>query len=105
MAQHCELGQCSGLGAFLMLPYLLMAAESPSKPVTFAKDVALSSGNCQELSPSRNRGANVSLVTYEETRPMGGQNQGSRGQPQYAAMAPRQNCWNPAFQERHFVDR
>jgi len=38
-----------------------------------------------------------SLVTYEETRPVGGKNQGARGHPQYAAVAPRQNGWNPAF--------
>jgi len=38
-----------GLGAFLMLPYLSMAAESPNKPVTFAKDVApIFQANCQE---------------------------------------------------------
>ncbi len=38
-----------GLGAFLVLPCLSTAAESPSKPVTFAKDVApIFQAKCQE---------------------------------------------------------
>ena len=93
-----------GLGAFLMLPYPSIAGGSSNKPVTFAKDVApIFQAKCQECHHP-GTAAPMSLVTYEETRPWAEKNQAARGHPQYAAVAPRQNGWNPAFQERHFAD-
>jgi hypothetical protein len=57
-----------GLGAFLMLPCLSIAAESAKKPVTFAKDVApIFQATCQECHHPGTV-APMSLVTYEETR-------------------------------------
>src|SRR5229473_616243 len=58
-----------GLGAFLMLPCLSIAAESANKPVTFAKDVApIFQAKCQECHHPGTV-APMSLVTYEEMRP------------------------------------
>src|SRR2546428_13029977 len=58
-----------GLGAFLMLPYPSIAADSPSSPVTFSKDVApIFQAKCQECH-HKGTAAPMSLVTYEEARP------------------------------------
>jgi hypothetical protein len=57
-----------GLGAFLILPYPSIAGESPSAPVTFAKDVApILQAKCQECH-HKGTAAQLSLTTYEETR-------------------------------------
>src|ERR1700690_103219 len=57
-----------GLGTILMFPYALIAADAPSGPVTFAKDVApILQAKCQECH-HKGTAAPMSLVTYEETR-------------------------------------
>jgi hypothetical protein len=58
-----------GLGAVLMLPNPSIAADAPSAPVTFSKDVApIFQAKCQECH-HKGTAAPMSLVTYEESRP------------------------------------
>jgi hypothetical protein len=58
-----------GLGAFLMFPYLSIAADSPNAPVTFAKDVApILQAKCEECH-HKGTAAPLSLTTYGEVRP------------------------------------
>ena len=58
-----------GLGAFLIFPYLSIAADSPNAPVTFAKDVApILQAKCQECH-HKGTAAPLSLVTYGDVRP------------------------------------
>ena len=58
-----------GLGAVLILPCASIAADAPSSPVTFSKDVApIFQAKCQECH-HKGTAAPMSLVTYEEARP------------------------------------
>jgi hypothetical protein len=57
------------IGALLVLPLALNAAEPVAKPVTFAKDIApIFQEKCQACH-RKDSMAPMSLVTYEETRP------------------------------------
>jgi hypothetical protein len=57
------------VGALLLLPGIVPAADVGAAPVTFAKDVApIFQEKCQECH-RRGTAAPMSLVTYEETRP------------------------------------
>jgi len=57
-----------GLSTLLTFPYPSIAADSPSKPVTFAEDVApIFQAKCQECH-HKGTAAPMSLVTYDEAR-------------------------------------
>src|SRR5436305_7212381 len=57
------------LGAALALAAPAVAADTPSKPVTFAKDVApIFQAKCQECHQP-NSIAPMSLITYQDARP------------------------------------
>ena len=57
------------LAALLLAPCIAMAADTATRPVTFAKDVAsILQEKCQECH-RKGTAAPMSLVTYEETRP------------------------------------
>src|SRR5215472_395877 len=57
------------LAALLLAPCIAMAADTVTRPVTFAKDVAsILQEKCQECH-RKGTAAPMSLVTYEETRP------------------------------------
>ncbi len=62
-------GSFRALGALLTLAVPSLAADSPARPVTFAKDVApILQAKCEECHRS-GTSAPMSLSTYQETRP------------------------------------
>ena len=93
----------AALAATVAIPRLA-AAQQSTAPV-FTKDVApILQDKCQACHRPGYI-APMSLVTYEETRPVGAVDQGAGRSATDAAVAHRQDRRHPALQERSLADR